>query len=83
MIKNCLRIFSPQKTSVIRSTFCAKGPLKRPTKRLSIWRQKRTMKWMAGHLGGRCIKKQIIQLINFHGIQINGSDIDTFGGLAS
>lgn len=59
---------------------CAKGDLflKNTTKRLSIWRQKRTMRWMAGYLGGTCIKN----ILNFHGIQMNGSDVDTFGCLS-
>jgi len=79
MRKNCL-------TAFCSATFCiCKLPLRKrdlflktTTKRLSIWRQKRTMRWMAGYLGGTCIKN----ILNFHGIQMNGSDVDTFGCLS-
>ena len=76
MRKNCLKDF-------FSDTFCiCKLPLdlflKNTTKRLSIWRQKRTMRWMAGYLGGTCIKN----ILNFRTIQMNGSDVDTFGCLS-
>ena len=81
MRKNCLTdFFFPATFCICKLPLRKRGPLflKNTTKRLSLWRQKRTRRWMAGYLGGTCIKN----ILNFRTIQMNGSDVDTFGCLS-